>query len=125
MRTIPPLLSDETKHKKKSQAKGQPRSKHKHEYKTVLLHCLVPNFNNSSEFHEILSATKVCSICGRISENDFNQYEDVKIISDNRPFSYIEKRIKNPESLENWYAYGYVPKKAYRTLKEAEKEKTT
>lgn len=124
MKNILPLLSDETKHKKKSQAKGQPRSKHKHEYKTVLLHCLVPNFNNLSKFHEILSATKVCSICGRISENDPNQYVDST--EENKTSYYIsERKIKNPELLESWYAYGYIPKTAYRTLEEAQKEKTT
>ena len=119
MRAVPPLLSDETKHKKKSQAKGQPRSKHKHEYKTVLLHSFSPKAGSNSELIEILSATKVCSICGRIAENDFDQYEETKHIPNSRTFShFIEKRIKNPESLEDWYAYGYMPKFAYKSKDE-------
>ena len=33
-----PLLDEEPKHKKKSKGNGEPRSKHKHVYETVLLH---------------------------------------------------------------------------------------
>ena len=54
------------------------RSKHKHEYKTVLLH----HKYSRSKPHEqdplivdYLSATKVCQICGRIGVTDHDYYE--------------------------------------------------
>ena len=50
------LITEEPKHKKKSTAKGMPRSNHKHEYKTVLLHEI---WNGK----EHLYASKVCIIC--------------------------------------------------------------
>lgn len=57
------------KYKKKSKRKGQPRSKHKHQYKTVLLHS-INHYDWSSKPIEYLTPTKVCQICGRISDRD-------------------------------------------------------
>jgi len=71
-----PLLNENTKHKKKSTTKGQPRADHKHIYETVLL---------TSEFHSVDFTNgqprttyyeypaKVCSICGRIDGVDHDE----------------------------------------------------
>lgn len=107
-----PLPNDIPKHKKKSKSKGQPRSKHKHEYKTVLLHSYVEDFRDKEKIKERLSATKVCTICGRIDEIDLEQYERVDVP---HPFLYLtEKTIKDPETLEDWYADGWMAKFAYK-----------
>ncbi len=119
-----PLLNDEPKHRKKSKAKGRPRSKHKHEYKTVLLHSFVPHYSDKNKMVECLTATKVCHICGRLNGTDPEQYEKVEITP---PSSYLssftENRIKNPESLEDWYC-DFLARFAYKSKEEflAEKE---
>ena len=62
--------NDEPKYRKKSKAKGQPRSKHKHIYEVVLLtrHFTIPNrFGGVSNYEDVLPA-RVCNICGRIDE---------------------------------------------------------
>lgn len=62
------FIDDETPaYKKKSKKKGQPRSKHKHIYETVLLtHYYHFDWGNS----ENVNPVKVCIICGRIEEID-------------------------------------------------------
>lgn len=114
-----PILNDRPKHKKKSNAKGQPRSKHKHEYKTVLLHSFVPHYIDKNKMVEHLTATKVCHICGRLNGIDPERYEEVPYFS-----HFTENRIKNPESLEDWYCDGFLARVAYRSKEEflAEKE---
>ena len=57
------------KYKKKSKRKGQPRSKHKHQYETVLLHS-INHYDWSKKPVEHLIPTKVCQICGRIGDRD-------------------------------------------------------
>lgn len=67
------------KYRKKSTAKGQPRSKHKHEYEVVLLKT---NFEMNDfktgkpKIIEHLRPTKVCTICGRVDYvvNDSKYY---------------------------------------------------
>lgn len=120
-----PLLNDEPKHRKKSKAKGRPRSKHKHEYKTVLLHSFVPYYADKNKMIEHLTATKVCSVCGRLNGIDPEQYEQKEVTSPSPYFSHFtESCIKNPESLEDWYCDGFLSKVAYRSKEEflAEKE---
>lgn len=61
------------KYKKKSTAKGQARSKHKHEYETVLLTRIseyVDFDTGNTKSREHVSPTKVCTICGRIDYRD-------------------------------------------------------
>lgn len=65
-----PLIEDSPKHKKKSQNKGVPRSKHKHLYKTVLLGSI--HYSNSFGITTTFRPNKVCSICGRIGEPDMD-----------------------------------------------------
>lgn len=113
-----PLLNDEPKHRKKSKAKGRPRSKHKHEYKTVLLHSFVP-LRRAGTIEEIerLTASKVCHICGRLNGIDPEQYEKVEVTPPSPYFSnFTENRIKNPESLEDWYCDGFLARVAYLSL---------
>lgn len=67
------LNEEKTKYRKKSTAKGQPRSKHKHTYETVLLRCYhtYPDFKTGRQktsFTEL--PTKVCTVCGRIDYVD-------------------------------------------------------
>ncbi len=73
-----PAAPEEVRYKKKSRKSGLSRSKHKHEYKTVLLH----HKYSHSKPHEqdpllidYLSATKVCQICGRIGNEDPDFYK--------------------------------------------------
>ena len=73
-----PEAPETSKYKKRSRSTGLSRSKHKHEYKTVLL----TNVWNQSKPHEqeqrvfsYESATKVCTICGMIGEVDLDFYE--------------------------------------------------
>ena len=56
-------------YKKKSKKKGQPRSKHKHEYETVLLQqdWHMTDFKTGKpKMIQYLTPTKVCVVCGRI-----------------------------------------------------------
>lgn len=81
-----PLLDDETKYKKKSTAKGQSRSKHKHIYETVLL---TKDYHSTDiktgqpKTTQNTYPTKVCVICGRID----------RCVDD--PSFYIEKPLSN------------------------------
>ena len=60
------FTNDEPKYRKKSTAKGQPRSKHKHIYETVLLtRCYPFNLGGPRDSYQVLP-TRVCNICGRI-----------------------------------------------------------
>ena len=71
------LIDDDAPaYKKKSKKKGQPRSKHKHIYETVLL----INDYHSTDFKtgkprisQTILPTKVCTICGRIEETDTDE----------------------------------------------------
>lgn len=67
------LIDDEIPaHKKKSKKKGQPRSKHKHTYETVLL-TRYYHFNlGEPRISESKQPTKVCTICGRIDGVDYD-----------------------------------------------------
>lgn len=68
-----PLIEEEPKYKKKSQSKGQPRSKHKHIYETVLLHKYYHGIDYETGGERIrvdTLPTKVCTICGRVGDID-------------------------------------------------------
>lgn len=108
-----PLTNEEPKHRKKSKKSGLPRADHKHEYKTVLLHRNLSFLTKPNKTGYALSATKVCSICGRIGYVDYDQYELVKV---EHPVltNLHEKKIKHPENLDKWYCDEYLDKFAYR-----------
>lgn len=89
------------KHKKKSKKGGTSRANHKHDYKTVLLtkyYEYTPGKKSKS-----VSPAKVCSICGRVGEVDFFQYELVDKTDQTYPFAMKERRIRDPETLEKWH----------------------
>lgn len=68
------MIDDEVgKYRKKSTAKGQPRSKHKHIYETVLLTKYYEGHNfktGKPQTTEYIDSTRVCVICGRIDRID-------------------------------------------------------
>lgn len=65
------LIDDEVPaYKKKSKKKGQPRSKHKHIYETVLLTRYLHYNLGEPRVSERKQPTKVCTICGRIGDTD-------------------------------------------------------
>lgn len=81
------MLEDEVgKYRKKSKAKGQPRSKHKHVYEVVLL---TTKYTYNSYPHETYDSypTKVCTICGRIDD----------ILWDDK--YYVGKKLVYPKEL--------------------------
>lgn len=112
-----PAAPDESKHKKKSQQKGRPRSKHKHEYETVCLHhkySLTKPHDPNPWKVDYYSATKVCTICGRISgERDPVYYKDEKC--QNNWGSYFKsKLISEAYDLQRWIVDDMCDKVARR-----------
>ena len=69
------------KYKKRSTAKGQPRSKHKHVYETVLLQTRYTFNLGTTRTHIHEAPTRVCTICGRVD------------YVDNSPEYYINKQV--------------------------------
>ena len=71
------MIEDEVgKYRKRSKAKGQPRSKHKHIYDTVLLitQYEVPDIQTGKQIKkERKYPTKVCTICGRVDKIDYDE----------------------------------------------------
>ena len=68
-------INEVGKYRKKSTAKGQPRSKHKHIYETVLLITpyQVPNVATGKQMEkEHRYPTRVCTICGRVADIDYD-----------------------------------------------------
>ena len=99
-----PLAPEEAKYKKKSDNRGQPRSKHKHTYETVLLHhkysLTKPHDPNpwNVDYH---SANKVCTICGRVEDCDRAYY--IKEPGQNLFCNYFKtKLIPEAFKLEHW-----------------------
>lgn len=95
------MIDDEVgKYRKKSKAKGQPRSKHKHIYDIVLLtrHFEIPNKYGGKSKHEDVLPAKVCTICGRIDDILFDaEYFDTPRLV--YPRNLSEKALKLPR----WY----------------------
>lgn len=101
-----PLVDEEPKYKKKSTAKGQPRSKHKHIYETVLL---ITDYHYTDfktgkpTISQTTGPTKVCTICGRIDETDNDtSYYIIKPIP-NLPFVVYDKELSEKAlNLPKW-----------------------
>ena len=106
------LDGEEPKYKKKSRKKGQPRSDHKHEYKTVLLHSYFDNPFRQGERNEHKRPTKICMICGRVGATDLSQYALVETTS--LPYHIHERVIMDEAFLEDWYVDDYFDKFAHR-----------
>ena len=108
-----PLITEEPKHKKKSKAKGQPRADHKQSYETVLL---IRDYH-STDFktgkptvHRTQMPTKVCVICGRVSEveDDASYYKVSKC--NNIPWIYSKELSEKALALPKWYLSDYFDK---------------
>jgi hypothetical protein len=108
------LLDEEPKHKKKSNKKGQPRSKHKHVYETVLLrqpyHGV--DFKTGKEAISVyIRPTKVCTICGRIDDIDDDPmyYTEKPIVG--LPFCVFDKELSDKAlSLPHWETEDFFDK---------------
>jgi hypothetical protein len=103
-RTI--VTDEEPKHKKKSKGNGLPRSKHKHEYETVLLsrYYRFPDLKTGMEkVYEQRNPTKVCTICGRINYMDSDQsYYEIMQSTLNPPFIYEKVLTEKALNLPKW-----------------------
>ena len=104
-----PILNDEPKHKKKSTAKGLPRSKHKHIYETVLLESDYHHTDfktGADKIIKIFTPTKVCTICGRIDrvDKDPSYYRD----------STVKELNEKALNLPRWYVQDYFDKFAVK-----------
>lgn len=118
-----PLLDGEPKYKKRSTAKGQPRSKHKHIYETVLL----TKYYHTIDFKtgrpkttQIVHPTKVCVICGRIDRIDDDPSLYIKIPVTNIPFCTFKSELSEKAlSLTRWYAIDFWDKFATKELPES------
>ena len=113
-----PLVDDQPKYKKKSKYKGQPRSKHKHIYETVLLikDYHIQDFRTGEpKITQTEMPTKVCVICGRIGEVDRNPSYYVKNkISGISFLAFKELLSEKAWNLPIWYAKDYRDKFAIK-----------
>ena len=103
-----PLTNEEPKYRKKSQSKGQPRSKHKHIYETVLL---IRDYHTTDyetgkpKVSQIILPTKVCTICGRIAETDEDPSLYVKELIPDLPFIVYKKVLSEKAlNLPKWHS---------------------
>lgn len=99
------LIDDEIPaYRKKSNKKGQPRSKHKHIYETVLL-TRYYHFNiGEPRTSESKQPTKVCTICGRIDyvdddESLYDVHPDTNI-----KWAVVKDLSEKALSLPKWHA---------------------
>ena len=113
-----PLENEEPKYKKKSNPKGQPRSKHKHVYETVLL---TRNYHTTDyqtgkpKVAQTILPTKVCTICGRIDRTDNDQSLYTKNPVPNLPVLVFEKTLSDKAlNLPKWYAEDFWDKFAIK-----------
>lgn len=111
-----PLLNEELKHKKKSTAKGQPRSKHKHIYETVLL----TRYYHSHDYvtgeprvTQTSFPTKVCTICGRIGDSDNDEKYYINNPIYDLLFMRYEKNLTDEAmNLPKWHVNAFIDKVA-------------
>ena len=91
-------------YKKKSKKKGQPRADHKHIYETVLLtRCLHTKLEHPS-VSEFARPTKVCTICGRIGDVDWNDSFWTETDVSWGSLTICEKKLNEMAlSLPKWY----------------------
>ena len=109
-----PLTNEEPKYRKKSQSKGQPRSKHKHIYETVLLtrdYHTTDYKTGKPKVSQTILPTKVCTICGRIAEFDKDPSFYVKEPISDLPFIVYKKVLSEKAlNLPKWYAEDFWDK---------------
>lgn len=113
-----PLVDEEPKHKKKSMAKGLPRSKHKHIYETVLLtkdYHTTDYKTGKPKITQTTLPTKVCTICGRIDEVDKDQSFYIRKTVTGLPF-IVDKDVLSEKALNlpKWHAKDFWDKFAIK-----------
>ncbi len=108
-------IEDETKHRKKSVAKGRSRADHKHQYEVVLLtkyYRYTDYKTGKMAVGEGVYPHRVCVICGRIGElilHDKKYY--TKTLREGLPVrSYDEILNEYALSLPKWYAEDFFDK---------------
>ena len=109
------MIDDEVgKYRKKSTAKGQPRSKHKHIYETVLLITPyeVPDIHTGKQIKKRrYDPTKVCTVCGRVDEIDWDEKWYNKIEHKHLKWTYFTKELSDAAiRLPVWYRNDYSDK---------------
>ena len=95
-------------YKKKSKKKGQPRADHKHVYETVLL----TKFYHGIDFKtgkpsisEQSLPTKVCTVCGRIDDVDWDEsYYAKKEVSSVNFVAFSRELTEKALNLQKWHA---------------------
>ena len=99
------LIDDEIPtYKKKSKKKGQPRADHKHTYETVLLTSYF-HFNfGEYRTSERKCPTKVCTICGRIDDVDYDDSLYEVRPDDTIKRVYVRDLSDKALSLPKWHA---------------------
>ena len=99
------LINDEIPaYKKKSKKKGQPRSDHKHAYETVLL-TRYYHFNfGEPRTSESKQPTKVCTICGRIDDVDYDASLYDVHPDTNIKWAFVKDLSEKALSLPKWCA---------------------
>ena len=109
------MIDDEIgKYRKKSTAKGQPRSKHKHIYETVLLITPyeVPDVHTGKQLEkEHRYPTKVCNICGRVDTIDYDEKWYNKEEHKHLKWTYFTKELSAAAlKLPVWFHNDYSDK---------------
>lgn len=102
------LINDEIPaYKKKSKKKGQPRADHKHTYETVLL-TRYYHFNfGEPRTSESKQPTKVCTICGRIDDVDYDASLYDVHPDTNIKWAFVKDLSEKALNLPKWYADGF------------------
>ena len=106
------MIDDEVgKYKKRSTAKGQPRSKHKHKYETVLLirESEVPDLHTGKQKKiQNKFPTKVCQLCGRIDYVDQDpSYYNIDVVKGLPYHIYDKKLSEKAEMLTKWFCNSF------------------
>lgn len=114
-------VDEPTKYKKKSKAKGLPRSDHKHKYETVLLHATYKTYNFKSgvpKNKQFIYPAKVCIICGRIKSTDKDpSYYVEKLINTDLPYKVYSKSLSEKAlSLPKWHVNDLFDKFAVKEV---------
>lgn len=109
------MIDDEVgKYRKKSTAKGQPRSKHKHIYETVLLITpyQVPEVATGKQLEkEHKYPTKLCTICGRVDTIDYDDQWYNKEEHKHLKWTYFTKELSDAAlKLPVWTRNDYFDK---------------
>jgi hypothetical protein len=106
------FIDDEPKYRKKSKAKGQPRSKHKHIYEVVLLtrYFTIPDRQGNPKMCSAVAPYRVCTVCGRIDDMLFDDEYYIGV-----PRRYPRELSEKALALPKWHCNKYFDKFAVKT----------